>query len=336
MGRGGKGALGAGYLGAAAAWSASFLFIKVAVGGLLPGQVVVGRLALGAATLAVVMAVTGRTWPRGVRVWAELTAMGAVLCVAPFLLFTWAAQDLPSGLSSIFNAATPVATMLVALILLPEERLTRTKTAAFLTAAAGVVLVAGPWQSAGDLGGGRALTAQLACLAGTVCYGIGFVQTRRFLRRTPYDAVTVTAGQIGAGALLALLLAPFVAVGPLSLTPGITLSMLALGAVSTGVAYIWYARVIDAWGATVASTVTYLTPVGGVVLGVLVLGEELALREVAGGLVVVLAVLVGQGRLRLPRAGRGAGAGGTEHASRGIPDGTGQERDERSRPERRR
>ncbi|MEV1010855.1 DMT family transporter [Streptomyces sp. NPDC049881] len=333
---GGTGATGAGYLGAAAAWSASFLFIKVAVGVLSPGQVVVGRLVLGAATLAVVMAVTGRPWPRGPRVWAELAGMGAVLCVVPFLLFSWAARDLPSGLSSIYNAATPVATMLVALALLPEERLTRAKTGAFLTAAAGVVLVAAPWSAAGDLGGGRALTAQLACLGGTVCYGLGFVCTRRFLRRTPYDAVTVTAGQIGAGALLSLVLAPFAAWGPVRLTPAAGAAMLALGAISTGVAYIWYARVIDAWGATLASTVTYLTPVGGVVLGVLVLREELALREVAGGVVVVLAVLVGQGRLRMPGRPRSTRPEDTGHVSGGIPDGAGQEGEERQRPVRRR
>ncbi|MFR9725998.1 DMT family transporter [Streptomyces sp. MS19] len=300
VGRGGG--TGAGYLGAAAAWSPSFLFIKVAVGVLSPGQVVVGRLVLGGATLAVVSAVTGRPWPRGPRVWAERAGMGAVLCVVPFLLFSWAARDLPSGLSGIYNAATPVATMLVALALLPEERLTRAKTGAFLKAAAGVVLVAAPWSAAGDLGGGRALTAQLACLGGTVCYGLGFVCTRRFLRLTP-----------AAGA-----------------------AMLALGAVSTGVAYIWYARVIDAWRATLASTVTYLTPVGGVVLGVLVLREELALREVAGGVVVVLAVLVGQGRLRMPGRPRTTRPEDTGHVSGGIPDGAGQEGEKRQRPVRRR
>jgi drug/metabolite transporter (DMT)-like permease len=45
------------------------------------------------------------------------------------------------------------------------------------------------------------------------------------------------------------------------------------GGIGTGIAYIWYTNVINAWGATVASTVTYLTPIGGVLLGVLLLGE---------------------------------------------------------------
>ena len=84
-------ALGAQYLGAAAVWGASFLFIKVAVGGLSPSQVVLGRLFFGALVLAAVMIVTRRRWPRGLRVWGHLTAIGAIMCVVPFLLFSWAA-----------------------------------------------------------------------------------------------------------------------------------------------------------------------------------------------------------------------------------------------------
>ncbi len=291
--------LGAQYLGAAAAWSASFLFIKVAVTGMGPGQLVVGRLTAGAVTLAAIMLVTRRRWPRGLEVWLHLTGIGAVMCVFPFLLFSWAAERLPSSLSSIYNGTTPIMTMLVALAFLPEERLTRAKLSAFLVAAAGVVLVAAPW-NAMDSSHGDLLLAGLACLGGTVCYGFGFVLTRRFQRTSPYDALTVTASQIGAGALLSIALSPVIASGPLSITPAVAASTIVLGAIGTGIAYVWYANVINAWGATIASTVTYLTPLGGVLLGTVFLAETVTVREIAGGLVVVLAVLVSQGRLRVP------------------------------------
>ena len=291
--------IGTQYVAAAAVWGASFLFIKIAVEGLSPAQVVLGRLGGGAVLLAMIMVLTRRAWPTGVRTWLHLFAIGILMCVAPFLLFSWAAQYLPSGLSSIFNATTPIATMIIALAVLPEERLTRIKTIAMVIAAGGIILVLGPWNFMADLQQAN-LLAQLACLGGTTCYGLGFTYTRRFFRAHDYDSTTVAASQIGAGAIIILALTPFIGRDPVALSPAIIGSVLLLGAVGTGVAYIWYTNVINAWGATIASTVTYLTPIGGVILGTLVLGERLHWNEIAGGIIVVLAVLASQGRLKLP------------------------------------
>lgn len=292
--------IGAQFLGAAAVWGASFLFIKVAVDGLSPAQVVLGRLFCGAVVLALIMLVTRRRWPRGIRVWSHLTAIGAIMCVAPFLLFSWAAQYLPSGLSSIYNATTPIATMLVALALLPDERLTKIKTAGLFVAAGGVIVVAAPWNTIADTTTDVFFWAQLACLGGTTCYGLGFTYTRRFLRKYDYDAITVSAAQIGAGAgaVIILLLTPFIGMSPISLTPGIVVSVVVLGGIGTGIAYVWYTNVINAWGATNASTVTYLTPITGIILGTLILGETIVWNQIVGGIIIIIAILVGQGRLR--------------------------------------
>ncbi|WP_426988572.1 DMT family transporter [Pseudarthrobacter sp. Y6] len=142
---------------------------------------------------------------------------------------------------------------------------------------------------------------------GTTCYGLGFSYTRRFLRGHDYDAITVSASQIGAGAIIILLLTPFIGPGPVTLNPGIVGSILILGGVGTGIAYIWYTNVINAWGSTMASTVTYLTPIGGVILGVMVLGETIHWNQIVGGTVVIIAILIGQGRLRPPQRRRSAG-----------------------------
>jgi drug/metabolite transporter (DMT)-like permease len=291
--------VGAQYLGAAAVWGASFLFIKVAVGGLSPVQVVWGRLVTGAAVLALIMLISGRRWPRGLTVWGHLAAIGALMCVAPFLLFSWAAQYLPSGMSSIYNATTPIATMLVALAVLPEEKLTRLRTAAIVVAAGGIVLVLAPWNLAGAYSP-EFLVAQFACLGGTMCYGFGFTYTRRFHRDHDYDATTVAASQIGAAALIMMAMTPMViSSGPITGTPEIIASILLLGGLGTGLAYIWYNNVINAWGATIASTVTYLTPIGGVALGLLVLSESMHWNEILGAVIVILAILVSQGRIRV-------------------------------------
>ena len=223
------------------------------------------------------------------------------MCVAPFHLFSWAAQYLPSGLSSIYNSTTPIATMLVALAILPDERLTKIETAGLFVAAGGVIVVAAPWAVTTHTTNDMFFWAQLACLGGTTCYGLGFTYARRFLRKYDCDAITISASQIGAGAAIILLLTPFIGMSPVSLTPGIVESVVVLGGIGTGIAYVWYTNVINAWGATNASTVTYLTPITGIILGTLILGETIVWNQIVGGIIIIIAILVGQGRLRPPR-----------------------------------
>ena len=131
---------------------------------------------------------------------------------------------------------------------------------------------------------------------------------RRFLTGHSHDGVTVAATQVGIAAVMMIVLAPFVAAGPVSLSPAVVGSVLALGALSTGIAYAWNTEIVRAWGATLASTVTYLTPVVGVALGVLVLHEQLTPNQPLGAAVVILGILIGQGHLRRlrrrPRPGK--------------------------------
>ena len=84
----------------------------------------------------------------------------------------------------------------------------------------------------------------------------------------------------------------------MTLDPWIVVSILLLGCLGTGVAYIWNQNTVRAWGPTRASTVTYITPLVGVLLGVIVLGEHLSWNEPVGALIVFLGILLAQDRLR--------------------------------------
>ena len=121
---------------------------------------------------------------------------------------------------------------------------------------------------------------------------------RRFVAHTGMSALTFSFLNIGIAALIMLALTPVIAWAPVQLTPVIILSLILLGALGTGLAYVWNQNVVRAWGPTGASTVTYLTPVIGVVLGILVLGERLSWNEPVGALVVFAGIVLAQGRLR--------------------------------------
>lgn len=274
-------------------WGASFLFVAIALEGLSPAQVVLGRLVTGAVALAVICLVGRHRLPPFGRIWGHLLVVGLLLCVVPFLLFAWAQQDISSGLASIYNATTPLMTMLVSLLALREERPTRDRTLGIIVGFLGVLIVLGPWNG---LGGGTAL-AQLACLGATASYGAAFVYLRRFVSPRGLAAIPVATVQVGLGAVVMLAIAPAVAITPVSLSVPVVLAVLALGALGTGLAYVWNTNIVGAWGATNASTVTYLTPVVGVVLGVIVLAEQLSWNEPVGAVIVVLGIAITQGRL---------------------------------------
>jgi drug/metabolite transporter (DMT)-like permease len=130
------------------------------------------------------------------------------------------------------------------------------------------------------------------------------VYLRRFLSPRGLPAVTAATVQVGLAAAVMLLAAPFVAAQPVRLAPGVVASVLTLGALGTGLAYVWLTNIVAGWGATNASTVTYLTPLVGVVLGVVVLGESVTWNQPLGAVVVVFGIAVSQGLLPVRRPRR--------------------------------
>jgi len=279
-------------------WGSSFLFMKVALTGLAPGQVAWGRLVLGALTLGAFMLLRRESLPRRPIIWFHLAVVGIVFCVLPFLLFSWAQQHVTSGLASIYNATTPIMTAIMAGLLFRVERLKGVQIAGIVVGILGVMVLIAPWDGL-DLD--QSLIAQLAILGATACYGFSLAYMRKFVSNSGMSALMFSFLNIGIAAAIMLVLTPLVAVGPVALSPWIVGSILLLGCLGTGVAYIWNQNALRAWGPTRASTVTYLTPVVGVALGLIVLAEPLSWNEPAGAIVVFLGILLAQNRLRLPR-----------------------------------
>lgn len=280
----------------AAIWGCSFLFIKVALEGLSPAQLVLGRLAAGALVLLPLLAARRQRLPRRPVIWAHLAAAATVGNVLPFLLFAWGEQRISSGRAGVLNATTPLCTVLVAIVVLPDERPTPARVAGLVLGFLGAVVVVAPWadQVGADVAG------QLACLLAAACYGIAFVYIRRNLSGAGLSSVALAAGQLLAATVLLGVLSPLVARGQVHPTARVVLSVLALGGLGTGLAYVVvYGLVRDA-GATTASMVTYLVPVTAVALGALLLHERFGWNVFVGAAIVVTGVALAEGRLPWP------------------------------------
>jgi drug/metabolite transporter (DMT)-like permease len=279
-------------------WGASFLFMKVALDGVSFYQVAWSRLVLGGLSLGIIVLVMRQRLPRQPIVYAHFLVIALTNCVVPHLAFAWAEQYVSSGLASIYNAVTPITTALMVTLAFRVEKLNRGQVVGVAIGIVGVLVIIGPWRQSGLTGD---LAGQLACLLAAVCYGFSFGYVRRFLSHRPIPGPTFAFLNIGVAGAIMLLLTPVIAWQPVQLDGLIVTSLLALGVLGTGLAYIWNINVLRAWGPTNASTVTYITPVVGVLLGVLVLGERLSWNEPTGALLVLLGILFTQQRIRLER-----------------------------------
>ena len=286
------------FIGMGLVWGASFMFMKGALAGLSFGQLAWSREILGAVTLGVVMLVMRQRLPRSRVVWLHFVVIALANAVIPHLLFAWAEQYVSSSLGSIYNSLTPIATAIMATLVFHVEKLTGSQVWGVIVGVLGVLVIIGPWQYSALTG---SLQGQVACIVAATSYGFAIGYMRKFISPTPLPGITVGFMNVGMSATIMLILTPFLAIGPVKLNPWVVGSVLLLGCLGTGVAYFWSVNVLRAWGPTRQSTVTYVIPVVGVVLGVFVLGDRLSWNEPVGAAIVLLGILLTQGRLRRRR-----------------------------------
>ncbi|MEU4443180.1 DMT family transporter [Actinosynnema sp. NPDC050801] len=276
-----------------AIWGSSFALIKVAVdAGVPPVWVALSRCLFGALTLWVICLAQGAAVPLDRRTWGHAAVVAALLNAVPFTLLAHGETRISSVLAGVFNATTPLTTLVFVLLIVPTERMTRTRVAGLVVGFTGVLVVLGAWRGlAGDL-----LAGSLACLAATACYGAGFAYTRRFFSGGDHRASALSAVQVTCATLQLALVAPALG-GPPS-WPGTSaaVALLVLGAAGTGLAYVLNLDLIRAAGPAVASTVTYVTPLWSTAVGAVLLGEPVGWHTLIGGVVVIGGVLLARSR----------------------------------------
>jgi drug/metabolite transporter (DMT)-like permease len=298
------------FVALAGIWGASFLFIKVLDRHWNGYWVSFARIVLGALTLLLLVAVRRERLPRDRRLWFHVAFLGVLFNAVPWTLFAFAEHHTSSIVAGLWNATTPMWVLIVSLAAFDEERPTATRVAGLTLGFAGVATLLGPWRG---LGGGE-LIGHLACAGAAVCYGLGFPYTRRHLARRPESGVVLSACQLSCAAIF---LAPFL---PLAGTPTGHIgvdgagSLLALGALGSGVAFAMNYAIVRARGPGVASTVTYLIPVFSTVLGATVLGEPLHWNQPAGAVVLLFGIAMSQGRIGMRAPARLRRYRGKTHA----------------------
>jgi drug/metabolite transporter (DMT)-like permease len=283
-------------------WGGAFFFIGVAVRHVQPLTYVWLRLTIAAAAMWAYLRFRGQKLGLPRSAWASILLLALLNNALPFTLFGWGQTHIASGLASILNATTPIWGVVVAHFLTHDERMNPRKIAGVLLGFGGVATMIGP--SLLSSLGTNAL-AQLACVTASLSYALAAVWARRF-RRMGLSPMSVTTGQLSAGALMMLPLSIFVdrpwthAFPPLTAIAAIT----ALALLCTAFGYVLYFRLIATSGATNALLVTLLVPPVAIVLGALFLNETLAPQDFLGLGLIALGLAAIDGRLLKLLSGR--------------------------------
>ena len=279
----------------ATVWGGSFLFNAILVAELPVITIVAIRVTVAALTLWAFVRITGRKIPTSPQVWGALLILGVLNNAIPFSLIVQGQTQITSGLASILNATTPLFTILVAGFFLTDERFNRLRVLGVIVGFLGVILMVGP-EALGGLG--AYFWAQLCALGAALSYGFASVFGRRF-RELKVDPVMVATGQVTMSSLVLWPIALWID-GPqdiLGISFNAAVSMFGLAVLCTSFAYILYFRILERAGATNISLVTFLVPISAIILGFLVLGETIFIKEIIGMALIGLGLAIIDGRL---------------------------------------
>ena len=274
-------------------WGGVFLAVRLALDEVPFMTSVAHRVFWAAIILWIYVWLRGLSVPRDRRTWIALLVMGCLNNVIPFSLMAWGQLHIESGLASVFNSATAIFGVIIAALILADERLTTRKVVGSLIGFFGVATAIG-LESLRNFD--IISLAQLAVVAGTISYGFAGVWARINLSAlTPQVAA---AGML-TGSSIVMVPAAFVIDG----VPSIDLSATALGAIAyyvifaTAGAYLLYYRILAAAGSANLMVVTLLMPPISIMLGALVLDETLSTNVYVGLAFLALGLTILDGRL---------------------------------------
>lgn len=250
-------------------WSSSFLFIKIAVAEISPYTLTAFRVLIAALLLYGYLRFQGQRINANFSDWAKLLFIGLMGNVFPFTLISLGETTIDSGMAAILMGIMPVATVLLAHLVVPEEPFTMRVGVGVIFGFSGVLMLVGVDALSGI---GTTTWGQLSVLGGALCYAVTTVFVRRI---TTLGGPVMAAGSQICAALVAVPLALSLD-QPWTLKPSLTalVAALILSVFATAFATLVYFRLVKNLGAATMSQVNYLIPVLGTLWGILFLAEQ--------------------------------------------------------------
>lgn len=269
-------------------WGSSFLWIKLALEEIGPFAVVGWRTLFGFLGLVVILRLRGVAVPRDPVTLGKFAVMGTLNVALPWLLITWAETRVDSGLAAVLNGTMPLFTTVLAHFALHDDKITTGRALGLMVGFVGVVVLVGDDIDLSNFLAGD-LIAELALILAVLLYAISVTFQRRYLRGQ--NPVLQSMLSLGVGGSIVWILTPVFQPYQIPSLPLTWTAVLWLGLLGSCIAFIMSYGLLNAWGPTRSSLVTYVFPVVGLLLGALFLHETLTWRLAIGALLVIAGIV---------------------------------------------
>ncbi len=271
-------------------WGFSFLFIKVAGQFLDQFQTTFGRMLFGSLVLLGYLAVTNRRPVTSGPAVKHLAMLGQIAQAIPFILFAWAEHSISSISAGLVNSTMSLWTGLLAIVILPEEKLSKARALGLVIGCLGILVLLGVWDA--DFRGNA--LAYFACSVSTIGYAVAVLWTRRFVTPLGLDPIGAVATQLSFGTLSCGIACLLFSSRPTHWPITGIASVILLGALGTGFALVLNFLIIQRAGAIATSLVTYSIPIVSTVAGVVILHEKLHWYEPVGAVIILVGIAMVQ------------------------------------------
>jgi drug/metabolite transporter (DMT)-like permease len=288
-------------------WGSSFALTKTAVSTIAPEWVVAGRLCAAALILLASCVLTGRRIPWGNKLWAWYVWLAFVGNVVPFYLITWGTLHIASGVAGILMAFVPLSIIVLAHFVLPDEKLNRHKVLGFSIGFVGVIALFGVDKITNFSGQGLAFWGQIAVIGATVCYAVHSISARLMPKTGPVEMSAAVMLLASAGSVITALITAPSGLANADLLSGS--SILVLGIFPTALASILLYHMLATAGPSFVSYCNYLIPAFAIIVGVVIMGEEISTSALLGLVFIMSGIAISrrrQGQNRTPTLKRGA------------------------------
>jgi drug/metabolite transporter (DMT)-like permease len=274
-------------------WGASFLFVEILLEYITPFLVVYLRVAIASALLLIYILIRDIKFQFSRGDLFNLLVMGLLNNVFPFLLIAYGQQSITGGLASILNANTSFITILLVALFIPNEKLNLHRTIGVLIGILGVILAV-DYQDIFQLNNDS--IGQYLILLATISYSFAGIWAKLKLQNLP--PVVSAAGML---TMSTIFLSPYILSTHFEELSSLNFDTLkyALGfaLICTVFAYFIYFKILESTGAGNLLICTIIIPPSSIILNSIFIGEVINTNEILGLLVIIVGLLVIDGRI---------------------------------------